>query len=368
MKKMISWILVILLTLSLFACTDNSPNPDSSSSSGTNNNKEESSETNNGSNQAKSKISGQIEFGTDFSDGLALVRLVGDKNRTYCIDKEGYIVFEIDTENGSLGSGFRNGYATIDGKIYNREGKSIAPEDVGATEFDLAAAEGGYIIATKITSDFSATKKELGVLNEKFEWIVSPSEELYEAFGGDYSLKYSNHYLRSGNSYLSILTGEILEAEPEDFVSEPSGIVLQYHTDRTYRDQNNNIVIDLSEYDTLVKGFSFVNEKAIILFKNDNKFYFTLIDVDGVFVFDPVKIESFDYIEFDGEYVMFVTYDRSGGDDFFACYNSDGELEGKTRLSGFITIAEGIIRRYDVNIYGSDSTYYYNPDFTPLFD
>ena len=377
MKKMISWILAILLALSLSACTDILPKPNGNSSSGTNSNTE-----NNGNNQEKKKISGTIEVGTVFSDGLALVRLVGDENTTYCIDKEGYIVFEADIGSGSFGTGFRNGYAIISGKIYDRTGESTAPEDVGATEFYLTIAEHGYILATKITSDFTGTKKELGILNEDFNWIVSPSEELYQGLftdhGSPYVSTYSNHYLYlpGSDSYLNILTGKISETEPEDFVSDPE---LRYIYGGTYRDEDANIVIDLREYDTIAFGGSFVDEKAVIVFKNqvskyDYKYYYTIIDKDGVFAFDPVEIDLINVeadMSFDGEYVVFESQTVTAHNTcYYACYNSNGEFEGKAEISRrkSISLCEGIIKAYEKDLYGPDSTYYYNPDFTPLFE
>lgn len=391
MKKTILCILAFLLTLSLFACSNVSEKSDGDLSNGTSNTNQANSENNNGnntenneSNQEKKKISGTIEAGTAFSDGLAFVRLQGNENKTYCIDKEGYIVFEVDTEKNSSFSAFRKGYAEINGKIYDRTGKSISPQDVGATKFYLNfIEETGYILATKITSDFTGTKKELGILNENFDWIVSPSEELYQGLFTEYDnlyvATYSNPYLYlpGSESYLNISTGEFLESKPEDFAPDPSGIALQYYTDGTYRDKNNNIVIDLREYDTLAFGGTFVNEKAVIVFLNrvspyNYTYYYTIIDRNGMFAFDPVKIDLQAVyaakMTFDGEYVVFADTMYSTSTTNYVCYNSNGQLEGKTMSSSDISIQNGVIKASEINLYGPDITYYYNPDFTPLFE
>lgn len=393
MKKIILCILVFLLMLSLFACSDVSQKSDGGLLNGTNNSGENGGESHNGSNaesngsnQVNKKFSGTIESGTVFSDGLALIRLQESKNKTYCIDKEGYIVFEVNTEENSSFSAFRNGYAIINEKIYDRTGKSISPQDVGATKFYLGLIEEtGYILATKITSDFTGTRKEAGFLNKNFDWIVSPSEELYQGLFTEYDnlyvATYSNHYLYLPGSerYLNILTGEFWEAEPENFASDPSNIALQYYTDGTYRDKNDNIVIDLREYDTLAYGGEFVNGKAIILFKNtvspyNYTYYYTIIDRNGVFAFDPVKIDLIDVAAdmiFDEEYVIFKSQTVTAHNTcYYACYNSNGEFEGKAEVSRrkSVSLGDGIIKAYLLDLYGPDSTYYYNLDFTPLFE
>ena len=377
-------ILTSVLILSLFGGNNVSSTPNDTPSSETNDNQEKNNE-NNESNQQKKKISGAIETGTVFSEGLALVQLVENKKTIYCIDKQGYIVFETTVEKTASLTAFCNGYATINGKIYDHTGKSIAPEDVGATNFylDNDIVKYGYILATKITSDFNGSKKELGIFDKNFNWVVSPSEELYQGLfngaGTLYSVAFSNNYLYLPlyESYLNILTGEILETEPEDFVSTQSDIATKYFSyvsDGTYIDKNNNIVIDLREYDTLEYGWSFVNGKAVILFKNtistyNYKYYYTIIDKDGVFAFDPVEIDI-DYvatIKFDGEYVIFQDQMITSYTTNYACYDSAGKFKGKTTFSRQISIQEGVINAYEINLYGSDRTYYYNPDFTPLF-
>lgn len=136
------------------------------------------------------KINGEIIAASVFSEGLAFVELSKEKGKTYCIDKKGNIIFDLDIDlsvNGDIYATFINGIAYVNEGFCDTTGKVTKPADVGATTFNYCATlKGGYIIAEVITSDYSNTNKKLGVLNTKFEWTVEPSEKLYNEFVDEY--------------------------------------------------------------------------------------------------------------------------------------------------------------------------------------
>lgn len=130
-----------------------------------------------------------IVFSSVYSDGVAVINLRDEKNTAYVIDKNGKIVFDFPLEDGyssyTIDSmQFQNGLLVYNGICYDKTGKVISPESVGATAF-LTIEDGKYIVAEKITADYSTSKKELGVLNTNWEWIVPLGE-------GAYSLYHSN--------------------------------------------------------------------------------------------------------------------------------------------------------------------------------
>ena len=170
------------------------------------------------------KIEGTITRGTNFSNGLALVQ-TNDKSKASCINKDEYIVFELDVPSeyssyiDPLNLEFIGGYILIpwSGALYDSKGNATYPEDVGATAFYDIALEGGYILADKVTASFSNTKKELGVMNTDFEWVIEPSEEIFQAIAFrqtntivSSSLYYFDDYIYSDDTkvYFNLKTGE----------------------------------------------------------------------------------------------------------------------------------------------------------------
>lgn len=166
------------------------------------------------------KIKGKIINFLGYSNGFALVELDNDDEKAYCIDKSGNIVYQLDIESGSFAwKRFINGMTITDGGICNLNGKIVYPEDMGVKSFYTFALDGGYIIATKITADYSSSKKEMGVLNTDFEWVIEPSETLFAEFEEDLDTSLSTEsgyyngiiYFGMSDKFLNVETGEVLE-------------------------------------------------------------------------------------------------------------------------------------------------------------
>jgi len=406
MKRIITFILALMLLLSITACADRQSASDDKQSAS--NDKQSVSDDNQNTSDGKQdvsadndagtsendeikhtgkKVSGEITGASVFSEGLAFVCLDGNKEKTYCINKEGYIVFELDKKlvvNGEINAKFINGHALVDGGICDTKGKIIYPEDVGATEFYDIALEGGYIVAEKTTADYSSSRFELGVLNFDFEWVIQPSEEIYNIVKEDLrfitvlntkSYYYKDFvYFEMCQKYLNLKTGEVSEIAEIELPSH----MWQRYTDNTYRDYEENILLDLSEHKnvSLAYGSTFVNGKAPILFHNQEakKYYFTVIDECGTFLFEPVEIinaANVGKFVFDGKNIL-ITNSATSIDRIWS-YNIDGEYLGcqEPKTLGYMSyscvIFDSVILVKGGYNY-SHKCYYFNTDLTPLFE
>ena len=329
------------------------------------------------------KISGEITSASVFSDGLAFVCLDGNKEKVYCIDEYGNIVFELENKvqsaMGEIFVKFKNGYALIDGGICNTKGEIIYPKDVGATEFFGIALKGGYIIATKVTADYSASKQEIGVMNTDFEWVVQPSETIYNeicedlwtASASNTQSFYANGivYFDGCKKYLNLKTGEISDKADIKIPSEN----WIYYTDYTFRNGNEEIMVDLSNLSNIEStgNNSYKNGKVPVIFFNQQigKRFWTLVDEKGEFLFEPVEMMNFtefmySWIEFDGENTVF--YDKTMKK--LNCFNSKGKLSGEMSVEDLSAgyIEDGIILLISGSM-NSKKCNYYKTDFTPLF-
>ncbi len=331
------------------------------------------------------KVEGTITKGSVFSEGLAFVLMNNDREKIYCINKEGYIVFEVSGDFSNTYALesliFKGGYVLIMGNAYDTKGNCTTPESVGATKFYHTAFEGGYILAEKTTADYSSTKKELGVMGTDFKWIVEPSEALYQKLEGylrslealNCEYYYYNDYICFGTQFLNLKTGTL--TEKVDF-EMPASTLIGY-TDLTFRDKQENIVIDLSGLTNIswVLGCEYTNGKAPVLFNNTDAgtLYFTFVNEKGEFLFEPKKIESMSKVGkfcFDGENLLIV--DSATGAKHIQSYNSSGEFLGelKPETLGYASyscdISDGVI--YVEGGYNSSHTgYYFTTDLQPLF-
>ena len=271
MKKIISIFLLLTLISTLFACTAQQ--------------------------DERKKISGNFIEATTFSEGRALVCVEGTENKTYCIDKNGYIIFEVNenvlsTNSDSTKNIFTNGIALIGKNIYDIDGNVTTPESKDVTTFYSEAFCDKYIIVEKITSDYKNSKKEMGIMNADFSWAVNLSEKFYA--NGSYAYKDGHIELGKGSGkYLNIESGSIVDS----FIPSKSA------------------VINLSRHVNAIYKTDIRDGKAAIVFYNPSvsKCYFTISDIDGNYAFDPVEVEgitSKDNIkaEYDGNYVVISEY------------------------------------------------------------
>lgn len=376
MKRILSLLLALSILFCLCACGNSSSgrsrDRDDSESSLDDNDSPSSNESQKIKHTGK-KISGEITSASLFSNGLAFVCIDNDDQTTYCITKEGYIVYQINNQhvNNIVALTFSGSFVLINNILYDMQGNATAPEDLGVTQFYDLAFEGGYIIADIITADYSSTKKELCVFDKNFDVVIAPSEELYSAV--ENSLKHLSDayyyqdtvYFQWDDCYLNLKTGEISEDAPFEI---PSSMWKKGYNNYTVDD---DVYLDLSNYENIRSLYEFQNGKAPISFYNkDAKLYFfSMIDEDGNLLFDPVKFgENHVLIDYDG-YETLIVYDTNRKK--VKSYNIRGELLGEldktsSRDSWSFDVGDSVIRVCCGSAYRSYYSYF-NSDFTPLF-
>ena len=126
-----------------------------------------------------------IVLSSVYADGVAVVNLRDEANVAYVIDKDGNIVFQFPLKDGYSAytvrnMKFQNGLLVYDGICYEKSGRKILPETVGATAF--LEIRDGAIVVENIVSDYTSATTTLGVLNTDFEWIVPMSEGAYKLY------------------------------------------------------------------------------------------------------------------------------------------------------------------------------------------
>lgn len=390
MKNLLSGLLVLCILVSLSACvrgTENSAIDNSQESTIKHNSK---------------KIRGEIVAASVFSEGLAFVELLEEKGKTYCIDQNGNIVFELNIDlsiNGDIYANFINGLAYVNEGFCDTTGKVTTPADIGATRFYyVSTLSSGYILADVVTSDYSNTDKKLGVLNTDFEWCVEPTEYLYNEFADedgylqissaintpDYVVGelYYNHSLEKA---LNLRTGEVIKNK-ESLGTPNSSLWLKgsdgvqytgYYLpdDSSYLD-DDRLVLDLTKDGVVCSATSFVNGKAAIVYHNisANKYYVTMIDESGEHLFEPVETK-YNVVETDGKYIL-VSDTKIGSGDHAEVFNDKGQKTGEIDVSadssmsydfyigdGVILVNAGVINMSGYN----GRAYYLDAECNDLF-
>ena len=365
MRNFLIFVLLISIVLSFNACGGNNKSSDKTS---INNSRVIESENN------ANKINGKITAASPYREGLAFVNLDHNKEKAYCIDKHGNIVFVLENGaatsiNGFIYTEFKNGYAIINSgaAICNTKGEITYAKDVGATEFLGVALYGGYIVAIKETADYSSAKLEMGVLNTNFEWIVLPSETIYDelsealwhcsSLGAHSYFANDITYFEGCKKFLNVKTGEISDTTDVKFPSE--NWIYEHFT---FKAPNGDIMLDLSNLNNINRmDDNFKNGKVPVAFYNRqvDKRYWTLVNEKGEFLFEPIETELVS-VDFDGDNVLLSDPTAKK----LNCFTSNGELLGELSGVDFTgsEISDGVIL-----LQNGKKCFYYNTDFSPLF-
>lgn len=368
MKNLISILLIVCaLTLCLISCDNN-------------NNEQENDNGNNGGiatdnigtnveneddGNKYEKIDDVISVGSPFTEGLAYVQYKSYPDVTYCIDKSGNVIFKLDDtfdlkilESYNYMK-FENGLSlTFHNYICDSKGNVTHPEDVGVTNFYNVAFGGKYILADVVVSSFDSSSQKMGVMDFSFNWIVEPTEEIYDAFyertivsANNYSFyTYYEDFLYHDDLCLNLKTGEITDnvdvpVSSEDFISR------QELADK---------------YATMSRISAIVNGKAAIFFYNQDteKSYVSVIDNKGNLLYTPTEIGiNIGRYEFDGENIVIA--DAPWGSEIkLEAINSKGNCTAfNTKTLPYTshtwTLQDGVIL--------IDNKYYYDINFDPLF-
>lgn len=350
------------------------------------------------------KITGPITKSTLFSEGLALVMTKTEPDKIYCINTNGYIVFELDRTEVDIGfytpdidDKFMNGFIMINGMVCDASGNLTKPEDVGVDEFDGVALEGGYILATTIAGDYNSTVWKEGVMNTDFQWLIEPTEEIYDTlhyWSDDYrdDYPYYKKFFYNNGIYLRKSSGMdtnfdssgddlFFNLETEKFVSGNtisfSSETWEYYS--PYDAFMNPTYKSMLKFnpDYLCNITSFVEGEAAVTFYNDDigKYYYTLINESGEYMFEPVETVGIIYF-YDGEY--FIIVDDAYYCSYLECYDSEMNLLGRIDcIEAAPTISEvevhdGIVvveMKKQIQPYVAERQYrYYKMDGSLLFE
>ncbi len=310
--------------------------------------------------QKLEKYVGEIKDGTPFSEGLAII---SDGQKTYCINKNGGIVFQLDyiynpNSNGYYEKGYQNGLVKIGDNLYDKTGKETKPTDVGVTKFYDYALSGGYIVAEKQETTYNSNKNFLGIMNTKFEWIIPLNEELYQAA---ISLTRPTMYAYAVNGYI---------------IDENSGYIFDVSASKMYSFEDAPMDVGVygwglndSRWGEGSPEGKWIDGKHLVKFYNDSvaKYFFTLIDDTGKFLFEPVELTLQNegwgfYWEYDGKHIVASAIATSNEKNIFV-YDilSNSAKVSKNTIKNEIIYNDGVI----VN-YGS-TVKYYDADLNPLF-
>ena len=407
-KNLFLFLTILILTLSLCGCGENSDNTKNDTNNKntplteTTDNTKDDTETmtdvpENSTDKptdTRKKLQGKITGVGEFSEGLAFVSIDNNQDTTYCIDKKGYIVFEVRqdiTSRGTIDAKFINGlaYLEADGSLCDASGNVTLPSDVDVTTFYPNALEGGYILAEKITSDYASTKKELGIMDTSFKWIVAPSEDLHKKICNEFGtlaldtpgINNPNDFYFDNFLYIDALN-TVLDLKQGDLVTDGEinfpAFAWESYPDGSYI-LNDEVMLKI-DFTNLSSTGHFVEEKAIILFYNkDSRLsYFSVIDKQGNLLFEPVELDSKEYSSYnfktDGDIILFAS-DSFGSDYTISTYTLNGELLNSMNINVFNKygnysheISDGVIVVCcGYNQSSFQGAYYDAKTFEPLF-
>lgn len=255
----------------------------------------------------KKKFEDVITATSGFHEGIALVVSKNQPGKTFGIDKQGYILFEVEKESEDIDFIFYkkgiycNGLASFGNEIIDKNGKLYSPDDYGIDAFYTCALSEGYLFALKSTVDFQSAKHELGIMNTNFEWIVEPSENLLYEICDSYTsiytylnnaIAYDGYcYIPEAGKYIELNTGKVTLSINID---EPSNLWnAVYSSNDAFYNEKQKKMLDLSDkYDNIISIGKFTNGYAAVTFYNDSVVFLGIIDEQGDLLFDPERVNT----------------------------------------------------------------------------
>ena len=401
MKKIISLILSLIMILCAFAlsacngASDPADNEDTGIDGGRDDDNKDDEQDGNGENNINAnKIDmTKITEMVSYREGLAFAELDDDISKSYCIDKEGNILFTLDIMVGSQNLGFYNGIAVFGGSfesvwICDKEGKITTPEDLGGDTILIDPSlssrasneffKAGYFFVKKTTTTFEGSKDEAALYNSKLEKLHDFSEELYSIYEeflvsacyGGYLYEYNGYEEPSIFDPVSGKKVANVSEFLEDFDLENPSDMWYWEADGIYDifGSSEIPVIDMSKYsETLYYITDFENGVAGVAFESADKYFFTIMKEDGSFCFEPIELGGTSAnITYSGGKFMVAT--SRVYDYIFETFDASGKI-------GSLTVdTEGKFMWFDfsddvviINRIMKDDVKIYKMDFTLLF-
>lgn len=410
MKKFLSLILafiMILGVLALSACggaDDNADNGNSDvgtgsvngsqddNSEGQINSDENGDESNNGGSDKidMTKVTGMEAY----HEGLSFVELNNDQTKAYCIDKEGKILFTLNTAVGTMENvGFHNGIAAFRGAesmwICDKQGNITKPEDLGGDKILIEPVleshvsdeffKAGYFFVKKTTTTFEGSKDEAALYNCKLEKLHDFSEELYGIYEEFLVSGCYGGYLYEYNGYEEPKIFDPVSGKKIENVTEfLANVKLENPSDLWYREgdgiydllgSSETPVLDLSKYsETLDTVSNFKDGVAGVTFGSGGKFFFTVMKEDGNFFFEPVELGGASYPDIKYSGGKFMVTSRKTDNYIFETFDVNGKIGSLTvnpeGNAVWFDFSDDVVVMHRI---GNDKVDVYKTDFTPLF-
>ena len=243
-----------------------------------------------------------------FSEGLAFVYLQDDYNTTYCINKKGEIVFQLDGQYTPC-TEFTNGRTVLgaDEKYFicDTSGNLTSLDDIGArlgaTRIEVDRGElldNGYFFLIKTQTDYTGSSDQVALVNFDGEIVIDYNDNLlngYVARACDYYNGFICDYdycwdLSDGTCYDSSAFYDVVPIEYQsDFWYH--GTVYNHYID----ERTGEYVLDLEQYDNIELS-EFQYGYAPVKFEaresgGNYKYYFTVLKENGDFYFEPIQID-----------------------------------------------------------------------------
>ncbi|MBE6681426.1 MAG: hypothetical protein E7600_03970 [Ruminococcaceae bacterium] len=301
----------------------------------------------------KEKFSGELEFATPFSDGVALANTT-ENPTTIGINKNGEILFKLDqkydfSRRYLYNDRFEGGMFILPGGcLCDTNGNVTSPKELGYENFYDVAFEDGYILAKKVEATYDSTKISYSIMNSDFEVLYTTDWGL-----DDHIQQYSIYYdkllcLKSDSTrnddyvFWDLNTSEITNIPPS---SMPSETWLKGGS--AYEDLFDNKYLDYDDIgDNVYSVEYFINNIAPIIYFNReaNKSYFNYINEDGSFVFDPIEIgaEYYAYYKIYAYDSNYAVIGKSGmgsrlntSDPTLRVYNSSGDFISEINIKDY---------------------------------
>ena len=261
----------------------------------------------------------------NFFNGVALTPVVTEgKEVLYAIDKKGSLLFELENYIPTYDvNSVANGLVYVDdleqGKTYllklGTPSELFAPEYFDGSEFAPyynysfieKMFEDGYIVVNRTTKTFEGSAYEVAIFDASFNMLVDYSEDLYNFFYFTKPIKtYMDGYLIYDTSengklvskVINVETGTVstyTESEFAIFFSEDLCANMEIADLLKYgivKESELGDMLNLNRYSTLYK-ISCVNDNMFLVIFSETsgiaECYFTLVDSEGNFFFDPIE-------------------------------------------------------------------------------
>ncbi len=381
MKKAINLIVVSILVFSLLtACSSKDSPTNNTSNSNSDSNSNNTSNPTSTSQVDESKIASI----TDFSNGLAFVQYIDDKN-TYCIDKSGKQLFVLENCNIYNFAKFNTKIAMIQTTNINeyilcdKQGKIYTAEDFSASRIVLdtnnhkQAFLDGYIILERREESYTGTKIEMSVIDSDFTTLVPFSVELAEIINSNImnvnGTNYYDGYLYFEDTILDLRTGTKSSDRTQMSTKVPklsywangtygtSGFYDHLEWGDIYNALTGEVIAKVKESENISNIF-FVGDLGLARYHSDNGTWFNIIAQDGNTKFEPIKAEGSE-MRFDGETILTLNKCKVEKENAVIeglsvkSYDVLGTLLGEIVLEdwswgGSLSLNDGVIKVYNI--------------------